>query len=56
MLGKLAVMVPEQHGWRLKIDPDNDFLDLHPDYVDKFDEYWAKNKAEYVIEGERVER
>jgi len=48
MLSKLAVMVPEKRGWKLKIDADNDFLDVHPEYVGKYDEHWVKNKTDIL--------
>eukprot|EP00026_Physarum_polycephalum_P005152 Phypoly_transcript_05181.p1 GENE.Phypoly_transcript_05181~~Phypoly_transcript_05181.p1 ORF type:complete len:577 (+),score=111.30 Phypoly_transcript_05181:182-1912(+) len=48
LLSKLSVVVPEKRGWKLKIEPDSDFLDRHPEYADKSEEYWAKNKDDIL--------
>lgn len=49
LLAKVAVMIPEERGWKLKIDPDEDFLDRYPEYVDKFKQHWETDKKRYVI-------
>ncbi len=46
ILSKLAVVVPGK-GWKLKIDPDNDFLDARPEYSGKFEQYWKDNSKAY---------